>query len=158
MAGIPLYRAKIDPAWIDYNGHLRDAFYILIASLAVDDVMDHLGLDEGYRARTRGTLYTLELHVHYLHEIKISDELAVRSTILDSDRKRIHLGCTFVSPRLDEPMAVCDMMLLHVVQGEKPAAAAFPDEVQARIEGLRPAPAELEAFGPLSRRIELKRR
>jgi betainyl-CoA thioesterase len=158
VAELPLYRATLDPSWIDYNGHLRDAYYTLVASYAVDDVMDRLGLDADYRARTRGTLYTLEQHIHYLREIKLSDDLAVRSTILDFDRKRIHLGCVFSCSRLDEPAAVCDMMLLHVVQGDKPASASFPEAVTAKLESFRAPPAEIEAFGPLSRKIELKRR
>ncbi|HEX3846119.1 MAG TPA: thioesterase family protein [Steroidobacteraceae bacterium] len=158
MAELPPYRAKLEPAWIDFNGHVRDAYYTLVSSYAVDDVMDLLGLDAEYRARTRGTLYTVELHIHYLHEIKLSDDLTVRSTILDFDRKRIHLGCRFLCSRLSEPAAACDMMLLHVIQGEKPATAPFPQEVAAKLESFRPAAAEIEAFGPLSRRIELKRR
>jgi acyl-CoA thioester hydrolase len=155
---LPLYRAAIQPEWIDYNGHLRDAYYGLVASYAVDGVMDHLGLDAAYRERTRCTLYTLELHLHYLHEVKSSDDLRAGSLILDFDRKRIHLGCRFICSRLSEPVATAEMMLLHVHQGDKPAAAAFPDAVRSALEALRVSPAVREAFGPGSRKIELKRR
>jgi acyl-CoA thioester hydrolase len=158
MTELPVYRATIEPAWIDYNGHVRDAYYALVASYAVDDVMDRLGLDAAYRGRTHCTLYTVELHLHYLHEIKSSDDLAVISSILDCDRKRIHLGCRFVCSRIGEPAAVGDMMLLHVHQGDKPAVAAFPDEVSAKLEALKVSPAIHEAFRPTSRKIELKRR
>jgi len=158
MTELPVYRATIEPAWIDYNGHVRDAYYGLVASLAVDDVMDRLGLDAAYRERTHCTLYTVELHLHYLHEVKSSDDLAVISSVLDCDRKRIHLGCRFVCSRVSEPVAVADMMLLHVHQGDKPGVAAFPDEVTAKLEELKLSPALREAFGPSSRKIELKRR
>jgi acyl-CoA thioesterase FadM len=157
-AELPRYRAAIEPAWIDYNGHLRDAFYGLVASYAVDGVMDYLGLDAAYRARTHCTLYTLEVHFHYLHEVKASDDLAVVSSVLDFDQKRIHIGCRFVCSRVDTAVAVAEMMLLHVHQGEKPAAAAFPGEVTAKLEMLTSAPAERGAFGPSSRKIEMKRR
>ena len=158
MTDLPVYRAKIEPAWIDYNGHLRDAYYGLVASYAVDDLMDHLGLDAAYRERTQCTLFTLELHIHYLHEVKSSDDLGVISLILDVDRKRIHLGCRFVCSRVSEPVAIADMMLLHVHQGDKPSVASFPDEVSAKLEALKMSPAAREAFGPGSRKIELKRR
>ncbi len=158
MTELPVYRATIEPAWIDYNGHVRDAYYGLVASLAVDDVMDRLGLDAAYRERTHCTLYTVELHLHYLHEVKSSDDLAVISSVLDCDRKKIHLGCRFVCSRVSEPVAVADMMLLHVHQGDKPGVAAFPDEVSAKLEELKLSPALREAFGPSSRKIELKRR
>jgi acyl-CoA thioester hydrolase len=158
VAKLPEYRAAIEPSWIDYNGHLRDAYYGLVASYAVDDVMDHLGLDAAYRARTHCTLYTLEVHLHYLHEVKASDDLAVITSILDFDHKRIHIGCRFVCSRVDKAVATADMLLLHVHQGEKPSAASFPGEVMSNLEALKAAPAERDAFGPGSRKIELKRR
>jgi len=153
-----VYRAKIEPEWIDYNGHLRDAYYGLVASYAVDDVMDHLGLDAAYRERTHCTLYTLEVHLHYLHEVKRSDDLRVVSSILDFDRKRIHIGCRFICSRVSEPVATAEMMLLHVHQGDKPTVASFPDEVSAKLEALKVSPASRDSFGPGSRKIELKRR
>jgi uncharacterized protein (DUF849 family) len=78
MTELPIYRAKIEPQWIDFNGHLRDAYYGLVASYAIDDLMDFLGLDAAYRARTHCTLYTLELHLHFLHEVKSTDDLQRR--------------------------------------------------------------------------------
>ena len=39
-------------------------------SQATDALMDHLGLDAAYRTRTHCTLYTLEMHIHYLQEVK----------------------------------------------------------------------------------------
>lgn len=158
MTEFPLYRAGIESSWIDYNGHLRDAYYGLVASYAIDDVMDHLGLDAAYRESTQCTLYTLEMHVHYLHEVKGSDDLGVSSLILDFDRKRIHVGCRFICSRVPEPVATADMMLLHVHQGQKPSVASFPDAVLAKLEALKLSPAAAEAFGPSSRKIELKRR
>ena len=158
MTELPIYRARIESSWIDYNGHLRDAYYGLVASYALDEVMDHLGLDAAYRESTQCTLYTLEMHLHYLHEVKGTDDLGVNSLILDFDRKRIHVGCRFTCSRVAEPVATADMMLLHVRQGEKPSVASFPDAVLARLEALKLSPAAAEAFGPSSRKIELKRR
>jgi acyl-CoA thioesterase FadM len=31
---------QVQPDWVDYNGHLRDAFYLLIFSYATDALMD----------------------------------------------------------------------------------------------------------------------
>jgi betainyl-CoA thioesterase len=155
---LPAFRATLKPDWIDYNGHLRDAYYVVAMSLAVDEVMDHLGLDAHYRERTRCTLYTLELHIHYLHEIKATDELSVATSVLDYDAKRIHAACDFRCPRIDGPAASADLMLMHVHQGEKPAGAPFPAEVAARLESLKVSPAEAAARRFFSRKIEIKRR
>lgn len=86
-----IYRDTVKPEWVDYNGHLRDAFYMLIYSLATDAFMDRIGLeDAGRRARQR-PLYTLEAHINYLREIKEGAAVRVESRVLGHDRKRIHL-------------------------------------------------------------------
>jgi acyl-CoA thioester hydrolase len=155
---LPAYRATILPEWIDYNGHLRDAYYMVALSYAIDEVMDHLGLDAAYRERTKCTLYTLELHMHFLQEVKSTDELTVTTSILDFDRKRIHAGCEFSCPRMSEAAATAEVMLLHVHQGDKPASASFPPEVLRKLETLKLSPDVLAARGLGSRKIELKRR
>jgi acyl-CoA thioester hydrolase len=155
---LPAYRVAIQPDWIDFNGHLRDAYYVLALSFAIDGVMDDLGLDAAYRERTHCTLYTLELHIHYLHEIKSSDELRIVSSVLDCDRKRIHAACDFLCPRIDGPAAIADLMLLHVHQEAKPSSASFPAEVAQRLEALKLTPPALAERGLGSRKIELRRR
>ena len=158
MTVLPVYRAKLEADWIDYNGHLRDAYYGLVASYASDAVMDDLGIDASYRERTRCTLYTLEVHLHYLHEVKFSDPLEVRSSVLDFDAKRIHLGGVFSCPRVAGAVATAEMMLMHVHQGEKPASARLPETTIAILTELRAAGAGQEPFAPGSRKIEIKRR
>jgi acyl-CoA thioester hydrolase len=152
------YRAAIETSWIDYNGHLRDAYYGVVLSNAIDAVMDQFGLDAGYRQTTRCTLYTLEQHVYYLHEVKLSDALIVENLVLDCDRKRIHLGSIFRCGRLAEPVAVAETMLLHVLQAEQPASEPFPGTVEALLQRLKLTAVDRAAFGPGSRKIELKRR
>jgi len=155
---LPPYRAQLLPEWIDYNGHLRDAYYGLVLSYAIDDIMDHLGLDAAYRERTRCTLYTLELHMRYMHEVKDTDDPVVVTSILDADRKRIHMACRFSCSRLNDAVATGEVMLLHVHQGDAPASAPFPEDIDARVQMLKLAPAAGAAWGPGSRKIELQRR
>ena len=73
MPATPIYRTAIAAEWIDYNGHVRDAYYALILSYASDALMERLGMDVAYRAATGNTLYTVEMHIHYLREIHHSD-------------------------------------------------------------------------------------
>ncbi len=158
MNHLPAFRAALQPDWIDYNGHLRDAYYVVALSSAVDEVMDQLGLDAAYRERTRCTLFTLELHIHYLHEIKSTDELRVVTSVLDYDAKRIHAACDFLCPRIAGPAAAADVMLMHVHQGEKPAGAPFPADIAARLESLKIPAAEAASRKYSSRKIEIRRR
>ena len=46
---LTIYRDVVRPEWVDYNGHLRDAFYLLIFSFATDALLDRIGLDDAAR-------------------------------------------------------------------------------------------------------------
>lgn len=129
MNGVHVFQTGIAPEWIDYNGHLRDAYYSLIFSLATDALMDRVGLDDAYRTRTRCTLYTLEMHIHFLHEVMKTDVVDVSVRILGTDRKRIHAALDMRCDRYPDPVATAELMLLHVHQGDEPKAQAFPPEV-----------------------------
>lgn len=158
MKALEIYGTGIAPEWIDYNGHLRDAYYGLVLSYACDALMDHLGMDEVYRKATRCTLYTLEQHQHFLHEVMLDDRLSVTVRLLAADRKRMHAAFDFYCARYPDPVACAEVMLLHVQQGDKPAAAVFPPTVSARIEALLAASTGIEPPGPASRRLELRRK
>jgi acyl-CoA thioester hydrolase len=157
VAGIAIYRTPIQADWIDYNGHLRDAYYAVIVSLAIDALMDRVGLDAGYRQRTGGTLYTVEMHFHYLQEVKQSDIAEIDMRILGLDRKRIHAAFELRRAGHPEVAATAEAMLLHVRQHEgKVSVTPFPDEVSAALGELERASSTLPSGGPLSRRMELR--
>ena len=156
--GVLIYRTELAPEWIDYNGHLRDAFYGLIVSYASDALMDRLGMDADYRNRTQNTLYTLEMHTHFFHEVKKSDSVFVNVRLLSTDQKRIHAAFDIVRDADAVVAASSELMLLHVHQGETPASAPFPPEVAGAVAKLAAATASAPEVGPGSRRMELPRR
>jgi len=153
-----IYRTALAPEWIDYNGHLRDAYYGLIVSYASDALMDRLGMDAAYRERTRNTLYTVEMHVHYLREVKKSDIVLVNVRMLGADQKRIHAAFDVVKETDAVVAASAELMLLHVHQGESVTTTAFPPEVSSAIDALLASTAGAPEAAPGSRRMELRRR
>jgi len=156
VAGLPLYQTKIHPDWIDYNGHLRDAYYALIVSQASDALMDRVGLDATYRNRTGCTLYTVELHIHYLHEVKETDTVTVELRLTGADRKRIHAAFELARGGQPQVVATAEVMMLHIRQhGDEVSTVPFPAEVSAALAELHAASACLPAAGPGSRRMEL---
>ena len=155
MSGVAIYRTAVAPEWIDYNGHVRDAYYGLIASHAVDSLMERIGIGARYREQSGCTLYTVEMHTHYLREIGLNDTVEVSARILGADHKRIHAALELVCDGREETAATCEVMLLHVCQTPTVRTAPFPEQVAAAIAALREATAALPASGPGSRRIEL---
>ncbi|MEL6645649.1 MAG: thioesterase family protein [Pseudomonadota bacterium] len=151
-----VWSAEVLADWVDYNGHMRDAYYGLAFSYAVDDVMVQVGMDATYRALTNCTLYVIEDHKVYLEELHEAVAFDVRSTVIDHDAKRIVLRQEMWADL--GLRAVCESVQLHVSQaGGMPKAAEMPDAIQARVAaGLIPA-AERDAQAHKARALGLRR-
>jgi len=158
VAATPIYRTAILPEWIDYNGHLRDAYYALILSLASDSLMDRLGMDAAYRAASGNTLYTVEMHIHYLREVHQRDIVLVSARLLAADHKRIHAAFEISCEGKQGVAATAEFMLLHVHQGETVTVSAFEPAVAAAIAALMSPATDTPWPGPGSRRMELRPR
>ncbi|MGH6727629.1 MAG: thioesterase family protein [Pseudolabrys sp.] len=82
---------RIEPQWIDYNGHLNVAYYNVLFDRAVDEIYELVGLGPAYLERTRHSTMVVEAHVRYLRELHENDPVRVSAQLLDYDAKRIHL-------------------------------------------------------------------
>lgn len=133
------YSTEVVSEWIDYNGHMSEAFYVLVFGFATDQVMDQLGLDEAYRTSTGASLYTVESHVRYLDEVSLGEALTVTPMLVDAGEKKLHLAYEMhVGDRL---VATEEIMALHVDQAED-RVVPFPtavDELIARVHRSRPS-------------------
>ena len=153
-----VYETNVAADWVDYNGHMRDAYYGLVFSYAIDALMVDLGMDEAYRREVKGTLYVIELHQFFLKEAHVGAPLAVAARLLDADHKRLHVRFEMACGDSGELLAVQETMQLHVVQDGEPKSAPFGASVQKRIDALCAAHAGLPAPEHGSRQIAIRRR
>ena len=135
MPALITYRTRVLPEWVDYNGHLRDAYYLLIFSYATDALMERIGLDADARGQSGHSLFTLEAHINYLHEVKLDIEVRVQTQIIGFDRKRLHLYHSLHREGFDEALAASEQMLLHVDLAG-PKSAPFGDDCRDKLEKL----------------------
>ena len=131
MTGRFLFETTVRPEWIDYNDHMRDAYYGLVFSYAVDGFQDAVGLDAAYRARSGCTIYLVEDHKRFLREVKRGAAITVETRLLDHDAKRFHLWSMMREG--DAVLAVAEMMELHVARHPSPRVAPMPEEIQGRL-------------------------
>lgn len=130
MSALPAYRTDVREEWIDYNGHLSEAYYVLVFGFATDQVMEQIGLGPSERERTGASLYTVEAHVRYLQEVSRGASLEVTTVIAGSAAKKLHLAHEM---RADgELVATEELLALHVA-GDPARSAPFPEAVAARI-------------------------
>jgi acyl-CoA thioester hydrolase len=134
-APLSTWRGAVLHEWVDYNGHLRDAFYLLIFSLASDALMEHIGLDEAGRQATGHSLFTLECHLNFLHEVKLDAKVEVRTQVLGHDSKRLQIYHSLHLADTPGVLAASEQMLVNVeVAG--PVSAPFATGVLARLQAL----------------------
>jgi acyl-CoA thioester hydrolase len=151
------YRDVVRREWVDYNGHLRDAFYMLLFSYASDALLDAIGLDDVQRTARHRSVYTLEAHISYLHEVKEGASVRVAVGVLAHDRKRLHVGFEMFAEGRSDPVAAGEQMLLHV-DTLGPRAAPFDEDVLERVRTLASAQTSLPIPRYIGRVISLTAR
>lgn len=129
------WSGPISSEWVDYNGHLRDAYYLLIFSYASDAFMDLIGLDDAGRQASQRTIYTIETHLNYLLEVKQAGQYTVMSQILFSDNKRVRLFHNLINLDTSTIHATNEQALLHIDQ-TGPKVAVFNPDVAEKVNAL----------------------
>lgn len=156
-APLALHRGTIRSDWIDYNGHMNVAYYVLVFDHATDAFLDFLGMDEAYRANTGFTTFVLETHVTYELELKEADAVRVETQLLDFDAKRLHYFARMYHDDEDFLAATTEIMLMHI-DPRGPEGAPMPDAVLARVEAVMAAHRALPRPEQAGKVIGIRRR
>ena len=128
---------RVRPEWVDYNGHLSEAYYVLVFGRATDAVMDAVGLDEAYRERTGASFFTVEAHVRYLAEVRDEAVLEVGSSVIGVGPKALRI---WHEMWCDGTVRATEEILALHVDTTSERAVPFPADVRSAAEALRVAP------------------
>jgi acyl-CoA thioesterase FadM len=113
--------------WIDYNGHMMDAYYFVAFTEATEAFLDHVGLGAAYRARAGSGMYTAEGHLCFLSGVAGGAALSYQTQLLGHDARRLHVFHRMTSA--GTLAATCELMFLHVTNGR--VATMPPDAARA---------------------------
>ena len=128
-----LYEAPVQADWIDYNGHMNETYYLLIASKATDELIDFIGMDAAFRHKNERTIYTLETHIRYLKEVGQGELVVVETQILALDSKRFRLFHNLRHGPGGDLLCTIEMMMLHI-DTSGPKAAPFEPGPKANLD------------------------
>jgi len=90
VIGVEVSAGKVLPEWIDFNGHMNVAYYVLMFDLGVDALWLDFGITEEHIGANQSSTFAVESHVLYRRELKLDDPYIITSQILAFDEKRIH--------------------------------------------------------------------
>ena len=124
------------PEWVDYNGHMNVGYYVVAFDKATDVLLDHLALGSLYRHEHDASVFVLEAHVTYDHEVGPGDGLRFTTQILDHDAKRMHVLHRMYHAAEGYLAATNELMMMHVdLLTRRPAP--FPEDALDRIAAVR---------------------
>lgn len=146
----------VPEAWIDYNGHMMDAYYCVAFTEATEAFLDHVGLGAAYRAESGCGIYTVESHVCFAKSVRGGTAIRYESQLLGWDDKRLHLFHRMVGPGGDQ-VATNELMLLHVDLATERVTPMPPTRSRA-VQLVGSAQAALPPPQNAGRRIHMPRR
>jgi len=152
-----LYETRVRPEWVDYNGHMSEAFYVLVFGYATDALLDMVGMDDAYRRSTGTSLYTLEAHITYPREVIEGDPLGVTTQLLELDHKRLRVFHAMHHVEKKELVATEELLLCNV-DAATSRSAPMQEEIAARLQSMLEAHYRLPVPEQVGRSITLRRR
>ncbi len=148
---------RVDPQWIDYNGHLNMAFYNVLFDRAVDELFALVGLGPDYLRQENASCFVAEVHVRYLRELMANDPVRVTAQLVDFDDKRLHYFLELRHAEEGWLSATTENLSLHVDMGSK-KVTPFPAEILTNLALLKAAHAGLNRPAALGRVIGIRGR
>ncbi|MBL4802278.1 MAG: thioesterase family protein [Emcibacter sp.] len=113
--------------WIDYNGHMNMAYYILLFDQALTNFLESLDLGVNYLQQSGKSMFALENHVTYQHELKLDDPVCVHFQLLDVDSKFIHYFMRLFHKNTPQISATLEQISLHVDMESRMPARFSPE-------------------------------
>ncbi len=159
MAEIPQLLAWTEtarPEWVDHNGHMNVAYYVMVFDNACEALNNAIGIDDAYRAAGRST-FAVEHHITYLREVHEGAELRCVTRLADHDDKRMHVWSEMTNVTGGGYLAATfEMMAVHVDLAQR-RATPFPEPVRAALARLLADHSRLPRPEGLGRAIGIRR-
>jgi acyl-CoA thioester hydrolase len=124
---------RVEPQWIDYNGHMNMAWYHHLMDLAFDEVLSALDLGPE-TIETRGTtIFLAETHMTYRQELFADMPTRATVQLINYDGKRIHFWSELYHAAEGWLAARSENMALHVSL-ETRKVTPFPPEIITNLQ------------------------
>lgn len=147
----------VKPEWIDHNGHLNVAYYVVLFDHCVDEFFDQIGLGATYVALGNSSTFTVEAHITYQKELKVDTPVCLTLQVLDYDEKRLHLHVELFHATEGFLSATWEQMSLHVDMNTK-RASPFPKDVLEEIDQMLQSHKEISQSPVIGKKIQITRK
>ena len=130
------------PEWIDYNGHMNVAYYVLAIDHSLDEAFDKIGIGVALVKKYNMGPMALVNQIHYMDELLEGQKFYCDVQVLDADHKRMHFFVRMHHVEKGTIAATYESLSMNV-DLEKRRSASYPDAVLPTVMALKNAHADL---------------
>lgn len=149
-------RMRVEPQWLDYNGHMNMAFYHVMFDRALDEAFTLVGLGPDYVESRGASFFAAEAHVRYHRKLTDGQRVRVTLQLIEFDDKRMHCYLELRQAEEGWLSASAEILALHVDLASR-KAAPFPSDILTNLALLKAAHARLKPPADLGRRVALSK-
>jgi acyl-CoA thioester hydrolase len=145
---------RIEPQWIDYNGHLNMAWYHVLFDRAVDEAFAQAGLGPDYLEARGMSTFAAECHILYKREIRMDDRVRITLQLVSFDEKRLHFYMEMRHAGEGWVAAASENLALHVDMKTR-KVTPFPPDILANLAIMQAAHGQMKRPALVGRVIGL---
>ena len=147
----------VRPEWIDDNGHMNVAYYVLAFDFATDAFLNHIGLTRDLKESVNSTTFALDMNVSYKREVLDGDPLRFTTQLIDADQKRLHFFHQMLHATDGYLAATNEVLSVHVDLNTR-RVAPMPNDLWRRVKSLRAEHQTLAAPDGIGRTMGIRRK
>ena len=148
---------RVEPQWIDYNGHLNMAYYHVMFDRAVDEVFSLVGLSQDYVDTRHGSFFAAECHILYKRELTEGDMVRVTAQLIAFDDKRLHYYLEMRHAGEGWLAATSENLSLHVDMTSR-KVTPFPPDILANLALMKAAHSMMPLPATIGRMIGMPKK
>lgn len=153
---LPTFEINVQPEWIDHNGHMNVAYYVLAFDLATDGFYE--SLDIGITYQEKGfSVFTLGMNVDYVAELFEGDPIRIETHLVDWDHKRVHYIHQMFHAEKGFLAATNECLGMHVGY-ESRKSLSFSEEHQAGLKAMFEAHQKVDLPAQVGRKLAIRRK
>jgi acyl-CoA thioester hydrolase len=152
-----IHKATVLPEWIDYNGHMNVAYYVLAFDHATDGLLDNMGLGQHHVKKHNSSFFVTEAHVNYLAEVVKGAPLRFTIQMLDHDDKRLHFFARMYHRDEGFLAATCEWLGVHI-DLDKRRSSIMPTDAMARLADMKAHHSGIPWPEQAGRKMEIRRK
>lgn len=148
---------RVIPEWVDFNGHMNVAYYMVAFDRCVDVMYNRLLVGPDYIDRSGCSVFTLEAHINYIREVVEGDRLRITGRLMDHDGKRIHAYFEMFHGNDGHVVAAMEQIGIHVDMAQR-KPVEFSADTRTLLESMMRAHTGLPEAVYAGRVIGIRRR